>query len=45
MKIENLVTQIIESKKSMQDAKTENEKEYLEKKCSIINRQIDGACL
>ena len=42
MKIENLVTQIIESKKSMQDAKTENEKEYLEKKCSIINRQIDA---
>ena len=35
------VNQFIESQKQLQIAKTESEKEYLEKKCSIIDKQID----
>jgi len=36
------VNQLIESQKQLQIAKTESEKEYLEKKCSIIDKQIDA---
>ncbi len=37
-----LVDQILEAKKQIAAAKTASEKEYLEKKCSIIDRQIDA---
>lgn len=36
-----LVTQMLEAKKQLAKAKTEADKEYLEKKCSTIDRQID----
>ena len=39
---DNLVKQILESKKAATTAKTESEKEYLEKKCSTLDRQIDN---
>jgi adenine-specific DNA-methyltransferase len=39
--IVKLVDQMLESKKQLANAKTESEKEYLEKKCSIIDKQID----
>jgi len=40
-KLVNLVSQMLESKKQVAAAKTESEKEYLEKKCNIIDKQID----
>ncbi len=40
-KLIQFVDQILESKKQLAKAKTESEKEYLEKKCSIIDKQID----
>lgn len=40
-RLKNLTNQMLESKKQLANAKTENEKEYLEKKCSIIDKQID----
>ncbi len=36
------VDEIMLSKKMMYDSKTESEKEYLEKKCSALDRQIDS---
>jgi len=39
--IVKLVDQMLESKKQLTKAKSESEKEYLEKKCSIIDKQID----
>lgn len=40
-RLTELVDQITETKKAILIAKTESEKEYLEKKCSIIDKQID----
>lgn len=40
--IKKLVDQILETKKQLHTAKTESEKEYLEKKCANIDRQIDA---
>lgn len=40
-KIMILVNQIIDTKKFSVSVKTENEKEYLEKKCETLDRQID----
>ncbi|MBU2444623.1 MAG: N-6 DNA methylase [Bacteroidetes bacterium] len=40
-KLVHLVNQVLESKKQLAAAKTESEKEYLEKKCNSIDRQID----
>jgi len=40
-KLVQLSDQMLESKKQIAKAKTESEKEYLEKKCSIIDKQID----
>ncbi|MEW5841827.1 MAG: TaqI-like C-terminal specificity domain-containing protein [Bacteroidota bacterium] len=40
--IVKLVDQMLEAKKQVAAAKTASEKEYLEKKCSIIDRQIDA---
>ncbi len=40
-KLVQLVDQMLESKKQLANAKTESEKEYLEKKCMAIDRQID----
>lgn len=36
------VIQMLESKKQLATAKTDNEKEYLEKKCKGLDRQIDA---
>ncbi len=41
-KIVNQVNKILETKKQLHTAKTESEKEYLEKKCANIDRQIDA---
>lgn len=41
-KIINYVDQMLETKKQLHTAKTESEKEYLEKKCANIDRQIDA---
>jgi len=40
--IVSLVEQILSSKKQLATAKTDNEKEYLEKKCKSLDRQIDA---
>lgn len=40
-KMIQLVDQMLEAKKQITQAKTESEREYLEKKCAIIDRQID----
>lgn len=40
-KINSLVTQIIETKKTLYASKTESQKEYLEMKCSSLDKQID----
>ncbi|MDR3627932.1 MAG: TaqI-like C-terminal specificity domain-containing protein [Ignavibacteriaceae bacterium] len=42
IKYDQLVEQIIETKKVISVAKTESEKEYLENKCSSLDRQIDN---
>jgi type II restriction/modification system DNA methylase subunit YeeA len=36
------VSQILESKKQEVNVKTESEKDYLKKKCSALDRQIDN---
>ena len=41
-RIVNAVFQMLESKKQLANAKTDNEKEYLEKKCKGFDRQIDA---
>ncbi len=40
-KLVHLVDQMLESKKKLQEVKTESEKNYLENKCNTIDRQID----
>jgi hypothetical protein len=40
-KITELVKRMIENKTLMKKVKVDNEKDYLQKKCSIIDRQID----
>ncbi len=42
IKLITLVDQMLESKKQLSTARTEGEKEYLESKCSSIDRQIDN---
>jgi hypothetical protein len=37
----HLVDQMLDSKKQLSTTKTDNEKEYLEKKCKGLDRQID----
>ena len=41
-KILAVVNQLLESKKNILNPKTDSEKEYLEKKCSALDRQIDN---
>ena len=41
-KLIQLVDQMLEAKKQLASAKTDSEKDYLEKKCSTIDRQIDA---
>ncbi|OGU74923.1 MAG: hypothetical protein A2V93_04205 [Ignavibacteria bacterium RBG_16_34_14] len=40
-KISSLATQMLTTKKQLQQAKTESDKEYLERKCDSIDKQID----
>lgn len=40
-KINSFVTKIIASKKQLQQAKTESDKNYLERKCEALDNQID----
>jgi len=41
-KILDLVTQMLAAKKQLQQVKTESDKNYLERKCETIDRQIDA---
>lgn len=40
-KLFSLVTQILTAKKQLQQAKTEGDKNYLERKCERIDKEID----
>ena len=40
-KIISLVTQMIETKKQLQQVKTQSDKDYLQRKCDSIDKQID----
>lgn len=39
--IVNYVSQILAAKKQLQQAKTESDKNYLERKCKTLDKQID----
>ena len=41
MKLDLLVDQMLEAKKQLQQAKTESDKDYLQRKCDSIDKQID----
>ena len=40
-KISSLATQMLTAKKQLQQAKTESDKDYLQRKCDSIDKQID----
>src|SRR3972149_11321730 len=40
-KLETLADQILTAKKQLQQAKTESDKDYLQRKCESIDKQID----
>jgi len=40
-KIDLLVDQILMSKRQLHEAKTESDKTYLERKCDLLDKQID----
>jgi hypothetical protein len=41
IKLENLVDQILSAKKQLQQAKTESDKNYLQRKCERLDKEID----